>query len=65
MAPPHMTKVPRHLWEFEVNKEMWVQKTRLMRTVSDVSVKLYIKYSAKYNEHFHFIFSESRFLLKW
>ena len=30
-APPHMTKVPIHLWEFEVNKEMWVQKTRLMR----------------------------------
>ena len=52
MAPPHMTKVPRHLWEFEVNKEMWVQKTRLMRTVSDVSVKLYIKYSAKYDKPF-------------
>lgn len=38
IAPPHITKVPMHLWEFEINKEMWFQKIRLPRSAFDVCI---------------------------
>lgn len=37
IAPPHITKVPMHLWEFEINKEMWFQKIRLPRSAFDAA----------------------------
>lgn len=37
LAPPFSTRIPLHLWEFEINNLMWHMKTRLARAAFDVS----------------------------